>query len=51
MRTPTSLALTCAFAALLGMASVPASRATQADTAAPAAQTAAKYILHVDGMT
>ncbi|MBI5506472.1 MAG: hypothetical protein HY899_16900 [Deltaproteobacteria bacterium] len=51
MQTPIRLALVFAITALLGAAAVPSSDATQADTSAPAAQAAAKYVLHVDGMT
>lgn len=51
MQTPTRLALVFAITALLGAAAVPPSHATDADTAAPAAQGVAKYVLHVDGMT
>ncbi len=52
MQTPTRLALVFAITTLLGAAALPPSHATQdTDTAAPAAQGVAKYVLHVDGMT
>lgn len=51
MRTPARLTFLVAFAVLVGVASVPASHATEAETVAPAQQGVAKYVLHVGGMT